>query len=314
VQVLTEARPDALRQLVERGEFFWLDLVHPSEEEANELVDAIGLDREWAARLRRFTGVHPQIRVLEKNTGLVFYGAEGQELFEVQVFVSGGWVVTVHERPLRALGELREELSQGELPEESRLVARILQALADSFNEYLEPLDDRLEDIEEEAVGAKPVAKDTRTLRAEILQRRRDLLAVRRIVRRQRDYVERAPDRLSDIPGLEGADINDFRDLASQMIRVGDRLDDSLDTLSSSLDLLNSTISNRTNRIMERLTVVATIFLPLTLVTSYFGQNFAWMVNRVNTLTTFLIWGVGAFLASAVVIALWMRFNRATPD
>jgi magnesium transporter len=98
------------------------------------------------------------------------------------------------------------------------------------------------------------------------------------------------------------------------MIRVADRVDDALDRLGAALDLLNSSVANRLNAIVERLTVVATIFLPLTVVTGFFGQNFAWMTKRLESLAAFLVLGVGVFVVSALLIYMWIRARLMRTD
>ena len=60
---------------------------------------------------------------------------------------------------------------------------------------------------------------------------------------------------------------------------------------------------------MKQLTVVATIFLPLTFLTGFFGQNFGWMVRQINTLEAFLICGVGASILTVTGLVLWFRHS-----
>jgi magnesium transporter len=91
------------------------------------------------------------------------------------------------------------------------------------------------------------------------------------------------------------------------MVRVGDRVDDALGRLAAALELLNATMANRLNLVTERLTVVATIFLPLTVVTGFFGMNFEWMVDRIDTVGAFLVLGVGVSVGSGLGIWLWVR-------
>jgi magnesium transporter len=65
----------------------------------------------------------------------------------------------------------------------------------------------------------------------------------------------------------------------------------------------------RQNATIERLTILATIFLPLTFVTGFFGQNFAWMIDRPQTLEAFAVFGIGGLLAPLLLLYLWLRSN-----
>ena len=67
---------------------------------------------------------------------------------------------------------------------------------------------------------------------------------------------------------------------------------------------------NRLNRVTERLTLVATVFLPLTFTVGFFGQNFGWMVRHINSLPAFLFWGIGVGEIVPLVL-LYVLFLRA---
>jgi magnesium transporter len=309
MKAVTRVSEDLLR-LVHEGEFFWLDLVGPTQKQIDRLVELIGLDHAAAGRALRF-GEHPQLRRFRDQIGLVFFGAEVPSrgpaaLIEVHVYVSGNWIVTVRNRACRALEELRAELHAAPAPTEEVVVARVLATLADTFDDLMDPVDDAIAELERRVEDERTSAP-VRTLRADILRRRGRLFRARRMVRRQRDYIERAETEITQLHGLEHGQRHDLRDVSGQMIRVSDRIDDALDRLAATLDLLNSTVANRLNAIMERLTVVATIFLPLTVVTSFFGQNFGWMVNRIDSLAAFIVLGVGVFVLSGVATWMWVR-------
>jgi magnesium transporter len=74
------------------------------------------------------------------------------------------------------------------------------------------------------------------------------------------------------------------------------------------MDAYLSTVSNRLNAIMKQLTLIATIFLPLSFLTGFFGQNFGWMVQRIGSLGAFLLVGLGTELA--VVGGMLVVFRR----
>jgi magnesium transporter len=319
VQLLT-AVSDELRGLVERDEFFWLDLLRPSQDEVARLESLIGLDHRALDHTLEF-GRIPEIRRYHEHVELVFFGAEpdasgGAELIEVHIYVSGGWVVTIRKDECSALDAVREEVQQSPPQAESVVVARILDSLANTFNDLLDPLDDVLSSIEQQVFESGGRSRVTRELRRDILEHRRSLFRKRRLVRRQRDYIERTISEIEDLPGLEPSQRHDLRDVSGQMIRVTDRLDDALDRLAAALDLLSSSVSNRLNAIMERLTVVATIFLPLTFLAGFFGMNFAWLVNEIDTALAFWLLGVGVVVGSGVGVALWVawRIERGALD
>ena len=73
------------------------------------------------------------------------------------------------------------------------------------------------------------------------------------------------------------------------------------------MDVYLSTVSNRLNSVMKQLTVIATIFLPLTFITGFFGQNFGWMVDHIGGLPTFLALGLGGEIVLVIVLLTYFK-------
>ena len=94
------------------------------------------------------------------------------------------------------------------------------------------------------------------------------------------------------LPGSDPEAERYFRDIYDHLIRVADLIDSYKDLLTGAMDVYLSTVSNRLNLVVERLTVLSTILLPLIVLTGFFGQNFGWLVRHVGGLTSFLIFGV----------------------
>jgi magnesium transporter len=99
-----------------------------------------------------------------------------------------------------------------------------------------------------------------------------------------------------------------IRDLYDHLIRISDMVDSYRDLLSGSLDAYISMVSNRMNQQMKQLTIIATIFLPLSYLTGFFGQNFAWLVDRIGSLSAFL--GIGVGIEVLAVIGLLTLFKK----
>ena len=76
------------------------------------------------------------------------------------------------------------------------------------------------------------------------------------------------------------------------------------------MDVYLSTVSNRLNLVMKQLTLVATVFLPITALTGFFGMNFGWLVLHIRSLWSFLVFGVGGAVLSIVALYAWFRRQR----
>ena len=154
----------------------------------------------------------------------------------------------------------------------------MLDALTDSFFPVLSDIDDQI-DEPRGAVLAEPTDEQLQRLFA----LKRELVAMRKVVTPQRDLFARSIDQIAELPGLQLDERDYFRDVYDHLIRISDLIDSYRDLLSGATDLYLSTVSNRQNDVMKQLTVIATIFLPLSFITGFFGQNFGYLVIHLIT-------------------------------
>jgi magnesium transporter len=110
------------------------------------------------------------------------------------------------------------------------------------------------------------------------------------------------------VPGMNKENEPYFRDLYDNMIKINDMVDSHRDLVSSTMDSYTSQLANRQNDVMKQLTIMATIFLPLTYLTGFFGQNFGWLVNSVGSWEEFF--GIGVGTEAVAVIFLLVLFKR----
>jgi magnesium transporter len=308
MRVLDSIDERAIDELTARGEFFWLDLVDVEPAALKRLGERFGWHPLALEDTLHFEQ-RPKLDRYGDHTLLVFYGARQSgaatpDLLEVHVVVSGDWVITVRREQCEALDELRARLSEESDQNEQFVVYRILDALTDTFFPVLAAIDDAIDDLED-AIVVKPDDEQLQRL----FRLKRALVTLRRIVTPQRDLAARTIDEISELPGLEPATRDYFRDVYDHLIRVSDMVDSYRDLLTSAMDVYLSTVSNRLNTVMKQLTVVATIFLPITALTGFFGQNFGWLVLHVRGETSFLVFGVGGIVLSCVLLLAWFKRN-----
>jgi magnesium transporter len=323
VRFLDHIDRGAIGEMLDRDEYFWLDLDAPSNADLDTLDELFHFHPLALEDLRR-KGQRPKLEDYGEYMFLVYYGAVAPEdgsppppdappraapaggarinLEEVHSFISGGYLVTVHDGACTALDEVRERLDAQPPSSEQFVVYRVLDALTDSFFPLLEDLEDRLERLDEEIFSA-PSPDHLQPL----TELRRDLVELGRVATPQRDLLARHIDDILEVPGLQADSRNYFRDVYDHAIRISDQIDSYRDLLIGSRDAYLSVTSNRLNEITKQLTVIATIFLPLSFVVGFFGQNFGWMVRHINSAAEFWLIGGGSMVVSLVILLVWLR-------
>ena len=103
-------------------------------------------------------------------------------------------------------------------------------------------------------------------------------------------------------------DVNDhLRLIHEEILAQRDQLKSALDANVALVSVRQNEISARQNEIVKQLTIVATVFLPLSFVIGFFGQNFGWMVEHIYSLGDFVVFGVGALALSVAALYAWFR-------
>lgn len=300
---------DEIRDHLKRDHFFWLDLIGPTDDQVSALQELFGFHPLAMRDLTDF-GQRPKLDNYGDYAFLVFYGAgettpgNTDPLSEVHMFISGHYLITVHRGPLPELEAQRQELEGQRLHSEQFLIYRVLDALTDSFFPVLSAIDDAVDTLED-AILARPTEEQL----AQLFGLKRQLVAMRKVVTPQRDLFARSVDQLDELPGLQLDERDYFRDVYDHLIRISDLIDSYRDLMSGATDLYLSTISNRQNEVTKQLTVIATIFLPLSFITGFFGQNFTYMVSQLID-TEWVFWVVGVGSMAATVVGLMIYFRR----
>lgn len=308
-----EITQETLRGLIGSSRWFWLDLAGMDQEIASTLLSETFAFHPLAVEDAEHFGQRPKLDSYEGFTVMVVFGATASgSLVEVHCFYNENYLVTVHHDDCPDLTELAERLGRrgGPTPDHLMILYRVVDTLVDGYFPVLASLDDGIDQIEDEIL-----ARPTEAQLGQLFDMKRSLIAMRKVVTPQRDMFATLLSGRDLLPGMTPEVERYFRDLYDHLIRVSDLVDSYRDLLSGALDTHLSTVSNRLNVVMKQLTTIATVFLPLSFLTGFFGQNFGWMVTRLSSLEVFLALGIG--LQLLVVVGLVVFFRQRgwlTPD
>ncbi len=225
---------------------------------------------------------------------------------EVHCFWTDRYAVTVHRGKCPAVAHVREWLENHPLSTVASpplvVVYLIVGGLVDSFFPVLSKFDDKIDSLEDDILKAPTEAQ-----LGELFQLKRSLMNMRKIVAPERDMIASINTGVNNVPGLTEEGTRYFRDLYDHLIRVSDQVDNYRDLLSSVMDTHLSTVSNRLNVVMKQLTIIATIFLPLSFLTGFFGQNFGYLVRNIMPTWSFWVFGVAVEIVTAVALVVVFR-------
>jgi len=228
------------------------------------------------------------------------------------IFLGDRYVITFHDRTVpdgfagvrERIRNGRTRLGQGHLGAD-HLCALLLDAVIDGYFPVLESVGDRLEEIEDAAI-----ADPSRELLGRIHDIRTDLMTLRRALWPTRDVLHALGRESTAFVGDHAR--QHFRDTYDHTMELLDITEGYREIGSDLRDIYLASVSNRMNDIMRVLTVIATIFMPLTFITGWFGMNFntesAWNLPLLNYRYGTVV-AAGVMLASVVgmVVFFWRR-------
>lgn len=217
---------------------------------------------------------------------------------ELHLFIGPNYVISLHEKefePITNLTDLiRKQGSRFFEKGSDLLLYHVMDMAVDTYFPVLEHFDDHIDDLED-----KVFVKPDREIMNKIFQLKKETVSMRKMVGPMREIVNILISR--DIPNITAESLIYFRDVYDHLIRIYDMIDSLRDLLSGALDVYVSSISNQLNEVMKRLTIFASIFMPITFITGVYGMNLAGV--PFYTVLLVIVAVVGANL-------LWFRRNK----
>jgi magnesium transporter len=308
----TLALQEAAARRTQSG-FVWLELSEPGKQELAQLRDTFGL-HELAIDDALNSHMRPKIENYDQDVQLVILrtarydpGAEEVEFGQISVFLAPTFVITVREGAASELRGVRQRLEQRPdllaVGSASALWA-ILHEVVDGYAPVVAEVDSDIDEIEASVFsGAAAPTERIYSLRREVtgfFRAVHPLLGVTGTVERLAD--KKLRHYLRDVR-------NDLLLADEEIAAQRDLLGTILEANTAVISAEQTRISVQQNSTIEQLTILATVFLPLTFVTGFFGQNFSWLVAHIGGLAAFLGYGIGGLLVPLALLFWWLRYR-----
>ena len=287
---------------------FWADLSAPTADEIRDILRDTFHFHNLSIEDATSEIHHPKVESYDTYLYLILHGIAFEErehrfsTRDVDFFLGRNYLVTVHDGHSRSIARLVEVcglhaqvLAEGPVG----LLHRIVDSMVDNYRPEIESLEKRIDRMEHEAAlgGRDAIVR-------QILALKRDLSSLRRVVIPQRDAVGRLARREFAIISDEMA--YRFRDVYDHLVRLAEEATLFQDRVTGILDVHLSAVSNRLNQVVKVLTVMSTIFLPLTVLTSLYGMNVP-LPHLPGGPEAQFWWIVGMMVGLAVVMLTFFR-------
>ena len=298
-EVVWEPAPSLIAQLVEAGQPFWLDIENPTDELIDQLATRLGLHPLAVEDSKQF-GQRAKLQVYGNGAMLVGFGLDEQlrETVEVHCYSTTGFLITLRRAPSPALDALRQAGSvQPQLGSDPiRALHPLISSLYTQFTALALELDERLDALEQRVLHE---ADD----QPEITAIRHRAAVTRRIFTPGRDLAARTP-LIQSLPGatsetpLYAEDINDeLQQVVADFTAIE----------SDRPLVLHASLASKHLAVVSRLAAVATIFLPISFLAGFWGQNFDVLTGNIEKgWPAFLVLGMGLSVACVAVIVFML--------
>ncbi len=298
------------------GGFVWLGVVEPDPAELALVQERFGLHDLAVEDAQSF---HLRPKIEQYDEGGVYFAVlrtaryvderEAIDFGEVSVFISSRFVITVRQGAASDLHDARLRLERrAELLSEgpAAVLWAIFDKVVDDYAPVVEGLERDVEQVESTVFSGTAAA----TERTYFLRREAT------------DFYRAVHPLLGPLEGLERGtylpvghelaqffrDVNDHLKLVNEeVIALRDLLAIILQANMAVISVAQNEMGVRQTEATKQLTLVATIFLPLSFVASFFGMNFGWLTAHITPLWAFLLYGVGSFAASLAALLFWFR-------
>jgi magnesium transporter len=257
------------------GMLVWVDLFNPTPDEGKTILHDVFHFHDLAVEDAMSALQFPKVETYGDYLYVILHRIDFEapehcfRTHDVDFFLGANYLVTIHSGDSRSISQVaeicqRNSMALGEGT--AALMHRIVDAIVDNYRPEVDELESRLDSLEQQVFESSNA-----NFAKSILNFKKDVASLRRVVQPQRDVVGRLARR--EFALIDEQMAYRFRDVHDHLVRL---VDESLffqDRISSLLDANLAIVSNQLNSVMKILTVIATVFMPLTFITGLYGMN-----------------------------------------
>lgn len=290
----------------------WVDMQAPAEEEYKLILEQVFHFHPLAIE-DAISDMHlPKLDDYSSYLYLVFHsvrlGTQPMDIFteEVDVFLGLHYLVTMHDVERRSIDRAwnaEHHASSGLARGPAMLLYELLDAQIDSYIPIIDAFEDQLEKLGDDIFLA---ADNERVMLNRLLTAKSSSLRLQRILTPQRELLSRlASGEYAVIPSSVRIY---FRDVYDHLARLANLAESTRDLAGSTIETHLALVNNRMNEVMKVLTMMSTIFIPLSFIAGIYGMNFEYMPELAWRWGYPMVWGV--FIAVAVSMLFFFRHRK----
>jgi magnesium transporter len=289
--------------LKKRKNILWINVERPSEIEFKILSKVFGFHPLEIEDCRKKQEL-PKIDEFEDHAFIVFHRISYDfkkhtlDMQELDIFLGKNYIITIPNEPIETVSRLHERCAS-----EPRtlfkgvdfILHNIINEMVDEYMPILDHWDDEMENMESEILTGQ-IKKSLQRM----LKLKRHIRNFRKSISPQRDIINRLAH--PDFTFVSAKAHIYFRDVYDHMMRAYSIMEDQRDTMTTIFEAYLSTVSNKLNEIMKTLTIIATIFMPLTFIVGLYGMNFHYMPELEWRYGYYMVWSVLIFITMVMIV------------
>ena len=306
-----ELTDDEIRSAMKNPDgLLWVNLCNPTREESNHVLADLFQFHPLAVEDCQSIGYQtPKIDDFGAYIFIIAHALpvnradiSAENSMELNIFVADNYLVTSYNREIMPpVEDVKKRLDR-----DDRLIQNgpdflchaILDHLVDDYMPLLDELDEHLELLED-----RVLEKPTPEILSELIEQKHMLMALRRIISPQREIINRLS--RDDYTMIDRQSRIYYRDIYDHLVRIQDLSESLRDIVSGVMDIYLNSTSMRLNEVMKALTVVSTIFLPLSFVAGVYGMNFHYMPELAWRYGYLFVWVI--FVSIFVGMLVWFK-------